>query len=111
MAKQVENNRRKPIYDTAHPRGSNYVQNQAAFLIIKSYWFKFSFHSPLERHYLSACAYCAVRVGYAVHGQQPASLVPRPFSYAHAREGKQGSGIPGTSHGPRLEFEKSVRIH
>ena len=52
-------------YDTAHPRGSNYVQNRAAFSIIKSHWFKVSFNSPLERHYLSACAYCAVRVGYA----------------------------------------------
>ena len=51
--------------DTAHPRGSNYVQNRAAFSIIKSHWFKFSFDSPLERHYLSACAYSAVRVGYA----------------------------------------------
>ena len=49
-------------YDTAHPRGSNYVQNRAAFSIIKSHWFKFSFNSPLD---LSACAYCAVRVGYA----------------------------------------------
>ena len=36
-------------YDTAHPRGSNYVQNRAAFSIIKSHWFKFSFNSPLER--------------------------------------------------------------
>ena len=48
-----------------HPRGSNYVQNRAAFSIIKSHWFKFSFNSPLERHYPSACAYCIVRVGYA----------------------------------------------
>ena len=52
-------------YDTAHPRGSNYVQNRAALSIIKSHWFKFSFNSPLERNYLSACAYCAVQVGYA----------------------------------------------
>ena len=52
-------------YDTAHPRGSNYVQNRAAFSIIKSHWFEFYFNSPLERHYLSACAYCAARVGYA----------------------------------------------
>ena len=33
------------------------------------------------------------------------SLLPRPFSYAHARGGKDGSG-----HGPRLEFEKSVEV-
>ena len=32
------------------------VQNRAAFSIIKSHWFKFSFNSPLECHYLSAWA-------------------------------------------------------
>ena len=44
------------------------------------------------------------------------SLVPRPFCYAHAREGKGGERrvweitiYPRT--GQRLEFEKSVRIH
>ena len=52
-------------YDTAHPRGNNYVRNRVAFSMIKSHWFKFSFNSPLERHYVIARAYCAVRVGYA----------------------------------------------
>ena len=49
--------------DTTRPTHAEVIMSKrAAFLIIKSHWFKFSFNPPLERHYLSACA---ARDGYA----------------------------------------------
>ena len=90
-------------YDKAHSRGNNYVRNQVAFSI-KSHWFKFSFKSPLERHYLIARAYCAVRVGYAHRtGKSTANILQasRGISRSWTPVGK------GTMY--RLEFAKYLR--
>ena len=55
-------------------------------LVIKSSWQSLGHDTPGPRPCLSSFFSCWFVL------MEPASLVLRPFRYAHAREGKEGSG-------------------